>query len=374
MWTSDALEAAIKKGEDPFFAVVQASWDEQRQFMTRARSAVPQSSPLGKLLDKEEAILTAAAPTPESLAEEGFEGQPKARWGETFSFPSAGIDVKFDTTTGALVGLTNHNTGTTWASSSPLFRFTYRTHSYAEAEAYAAVYKYSHGGKYPYVQPDGVPWPGMNKTTTIAKNWHAAISGMWVKQNSIVVETSMPSAPMTAGYGPPTKVWFRYSFSASLMADLELVWEGKRPTRLRESIWLEMRPDLDESMDWTLFVDKVGHKVNASDVVKLGGAALHGMDPTGGVSFDGSSGNTKKSLSLVIKSLDCGLVAPGSNFNIWNITAYDKVPVVAKDGLAFDLYSNLYAVNYPMWYPWLKEGQDATTRFRFRISEKVDGK
>ena len=103
------------------------------------------------------------------------------------------------------------------------------------------------------------------------------------------------------------------------------------------------------------------------------------MDPLGGVTFQGwplrgcrnstdacSSAN-QTSRSLVIKSLDCGLVAPGSNFNIWNITAYDNTHVNPKDGLAFDLYSNLYAVNYPMWYPW--RSQDATTRFRFNILE-----
>jgi hypothetical protein len=378
-WTSDALEAAINQGQDPFFAVVQASWDEQRQFMTKARSAVPASSPLGPLLDKEQATLSAPAPTAAALAADGFEPQPKDRWDETFSFPSAGIDVRFDEATGALVGLTNHKTGTVWAASSPMFRFTYRSHSYAEAEAYAAVYKYSHGGKFPHVEPNGVPWPGMNDTTTTAKNWHAAITGVWRGPTCIVIETAMPKDPKDLGYGPPTKVWFRYTFSASRMVDLELVWEGKRPTRLRESIWLEMRPDFDPSLAWTLFVDKTGQKVNTSDVVKLGGAALHGMDPTGGVVFQGSPvapaalanstllTSPSRERALVVKSLDCGLVAPGSNFNIWNITAYDTVPVDARDGLAFDLYSNLYAVNYPMWYPWV--AQDATSRFRFQISE-----
>ena len=49
---------------------------------------------------------------------------------------------------------------------------------------------------------------------------------------------------------------------------------------------------------------------------------------------------------LYVTSLDAGLVAPGSNTNIWNYTAYDKVPVDPSDGFAFDLYSNLYATNY----------------------------
>ena len=127
-------------------------------------------------------------------------------------------------------------------------------------------------------------------------------------------------------------------------------------------------PNFDASMDWTLFVDKLGQKVNASDVVRLGGSALHGMDPNGGVAFQGvNSINETSRRTLVINSLDCGLVAPGSNINIWNVTAYDTVPVDARDGLAFDLYSNLYAVNYPMWYPWVP--RDATSRFRFQISE-----
>ena len=88
--------------------------------------------------------------------------------------------------------------------SSPMFRFTYRSHSYAEAEAYAAVYKYSHGGKFPHVEPNGVPWPGMNDTTTTAKNWHAAITGVWRGPTCIVIETAMPKDPKDLGYGPET--------------------------------------------------------------------------------------------------------------------------------------------------------------------------
>ena len=147
--------------------------------------------------------------------------------------------------------------------------------------------------------------------------------------------------------------------------NVEVVWEGKSPTRLRESIWLEVRPNLDNvnNNDWNLFVDKIGQRVDTSDVVKQGGAALHGIDPSGGVSLVA----TDRSLS--VQSLDCGLVAPGSNTNIWNYTAYDTIPVDAKNGFAFDLYSNLYAVNYPMWYPWKEE--DSTSRFRFEVLEET---
>ena len=187
---------------------------------------------------------------------------------------------------------------------------------------------------------------------------------------------TMPIEPSHIGYGPPSKIWMIYtvpsSLSSSSIINVEVVWEGKRPTRLRESIWLEVRPTLNtnkekddeevhEEEEWTLFIDKIGQQVNASDVVKQGGAALHGMDPSGGVSLV----EQKSGRSLSIVSLDCGLVAPGSNTNIWNITAFDKVAVNAQDGYSFDLYSNLYAVNYPMWYPWLKE--DSTSRFRFKV-------
>ena len=264
----------------------------------------------------------------------------------------------------------------------------------------SSTYKYSHGGKYPHHEDSGINFPGMNTTKTVAKQWYPTIVGMYVKKDQstveekekeeavlsdIVLETIMPNGPSELGYGAPTKVWIKYSSTSTSgtgaevktktpLMNVEVVWEGKRPSRLCESIWLEVRPDLPNSLpknddgtqQWKLYVDKIGQRVDTADVVANGGGALHGIDPNGGVSLV-ANGASSATAGLYVSSLDAGLVAPGSNTNIWNYTAYDKVPVNPSDGFAFDLYSNLYATNYPMWYPWRKE--NGFSRFRFQLME-----
>ena len=355
------------------FQVVQESWDEQREFMTHARAALTSTaSTLIQSLDTSYTALHRPPPTSTSLLQQGFTLLQPNEWEQKRALGSQ-LTVQFNATTSSLSYLHNSNTNRTWTSSftHPMFRFMYRSHSYAEAVEYATIYKYSHGGKYPHRVATGVPFPGMNNTVTIAKQWYPTISAMYVKENRLVLETQVPTQPISMGYGAPQKVWLMYdtldTHAEGRMMNVEVVWEGKSPTRLRESIWLEVRPDLSnvftEEDDWKLWIDKIGEKVDASDVVQQGGAALHGMDPSGGVSLTSASSGA----GLSIASLDCGLVAPGSNTNIWNYTAYDDVPVQPTDGFAFDLYSNLYAVNYPMWYPW-KDGDDVS-HFRFTVDE-----
>ena len=65
----------------------------------------------------------------------------------------------------------------------PAFMFTTLcSHSYAEAQAYADIYKYSHGGPFPHVTPNGHPFPG-SETLGVAKQWYAPITGIWIRSN-----------------------------------------------------------------------------------------------------------------------------------------------------------------------------------------------
>ena len=53
---------------------------------------------------------------------------------------------------------------------------------------------------------------------------------------------------------------------------LELVWEDKAPSRLREAIFLEFRPRLSgpSANETRLYAKKMGSLVDTSDVVKKG--------------------------------------------------------------------------------------------------------
>ena len=116
-----------------------------------------------------------------------------------------------------------------------------------------------------------------------------------------------------------------------------------------------------------MMVDKVGTRVDVSDVVRHGGSAVHGMDPNGGVSFVSPSA---AQASLYVHSRDAVLVMPAAAGSVLNFTAFYETPADAADGVSFNLYNNIYWTNYVLWYPWLNTG-DALSRFRFRLSTRT---
>ena len=96
-----------------------------------------------------------------------------------------------------------------------------------------------------------------------------------------------------------------------------------------------------QALPWAqLLIDKIGSAVDASDVVSHGGSALHGMDPSGGVTFVPPA--PQKLPSLHIDSLDAGLVLPAVAQTPWNFTAFFETPARADDGVQFCLFNNLY--------------------------------
>jgi hypothetical protein len=150
----------------------------------------------------------------------------------------------------------------------------------------------------------------------------------------------------------------------------ELSWRGKAPTRLPESAWLEVRPELSRHPPGcTLNVDKLGGAVDTADVVPDGGAYLHGSDPSGGIAWMCGTGQSPPTAEARVRSLDAALVAPGSNTNLYRWDAYNSTPPNAQDGAAFNLLNNLYATNYILWYPW--NAEDAQSRFRFEVTLKA---
>lgn len=204
----------------------------------------------------------------------------------------------------------------------------------------------------------------------------ASTEGTADTTDSVVLELEMPSDRALDVYGAPPRVWLNYSAarpgSASAAGPghfdpllLEVCWQGKAATRLPESTWLEVWPHLaygsllagpaplsvcpwlgrrgvffflspkvnarssglDQTrrcgcrgnQSWRMLVDKMGSRVDTGDVVKNGGAALHGVDPHGGITWEAAGRETEPQFRVV--SLDAGLVAPGANRNIWNYSA-----------------------------------------------------
>ena len=126
--------------KDPFYTVVQESWDEQRLFMTDARTALTSSSSLATALDREKEILTASPPTPLTLLKSGYSSIPADQFQTRFALGSSIDRIQFDVETSAVSYLHAVASNVTWTSSAsdhPMFRFMYRSHSYEESLVYS---------------------------------------------------------------------------------------------------------------------------------------------------------------------------------------------------------------------------------------------
>eukprot|EP00041_Stephanoeca_diplocostata_P032029 m.1014457 g.1014457 ORF g.1014457 m.1014457 type:complete len:862 (+) comp24072_c0_seq8:282-2867(+) len=412
-WSNTYFNKARENASDPFYAVAEESWDEQREFLASALHALDEpfapaaatvdgragQSPLAAAIREEVAAITAPAPDPRA---HGYNKVDASLWTDAFQL-GASATVAVDPATGGVVAFQTEG-GMSWASPShPLLRFMYRTHSYAEKCRYAKTYQYSHGGIHPY-SPGAYtpPSPGLNASASLeARQLHAPVAEMWAlpphdtdwhqgsnhtqvaTYQSVVLRLNgvfPQSATSDVPYSTFGAVWVNLtaaSGEAGTAVTAEIVWEAKTPTRLPESTWVEFRPRLPPpptatpdsngtqattAASWRLTVDKLGAATDTADVVGNGGAAVHGMAPDGAVTWQAPHAQ------MAVYSLDAAIVAPGWNVNIWDWDAYAKTPVDPHDGAAVCLHNNLYTTNYILWYPWHQE--DSLSRFRFRMEMK----
>ena len=381
IWTSKQLYHARKLRNIPFIVKEELSWHEQRNFIDKSIEVLG-NIPLAENIKNQLDQLKSNYPSNKKLLSEGYtEIKNEEEWENLYDLDGT-FTIAFNKSSGAITTLKDEKTNIQWATiNNPLLRFMYRSHSLAEASNYPKIYNYNHGGQHPYHEPIGTNfYPGMNMTDNIAKKWYGKIISMWVLENndektsvsSIIVKLKLDDTNINQiGYGAPSEIMLNVSINSQDNEKsflVELVWEGKVPTRLFETIWLEVRPALQEDSDWSLLVNKIGSSINVSDVVNKGGSSLHGFDPNGGITFFNSN-DFQSSIhnNLNIKSLDCGVVAPGFNTNPWKYDVYDNGNAVDPlDGAAFFLYGNLYNTNYVLWYPFIEE--DNMSRFRFEFT------
>jgi hypothetical protein len=405
VWTVDQMaSAAQSNGTFRYIEKLQASWDEQRLYIDSALASLAATSTgtrpphptsaLAAEIRSEFMAISAPAPTAQSLLKIGMVPVPKALWESPMMLSdditngtrsSRNVTVAFDAATAALTTLTDH-LGRNWASeNNQIGSFAFRSHSFEEWRNYMNSYSYHHAGQHPHV-PSGraadVNCSVMNRCHTQSGVWSYPITGMWKNSSAVVVELTAPAKLLQSGYGAPLSAFLTVKAAVQKgdgVVEVELVWVGKQPSRLHESLYFGMHPLLNSSStanrkssqdyekDWLLLIDKLGSEIDASDVVTGGGSAVHGLDPSGAVKFRPVS---HAAPSLVIESLDAGLVLPGGIQNVWNFSAFYRdnstsSMVRPRDGVHFSLSNNGYWTNYILWYPWRR--QDSSSRFRFKI-------
>jgi hypothetical protein len=324
----------------PNYRKMEASWQEQRDYLTSALTALS-DHPLASAIRR---AWSQAQPKRPSLR--GFTRLDAGAWHD-----AGGWRLRFAADTGALIGLQAPGRRAPLASPShPLALLTYQTFDQADYDRYLRQYardiELHRGWIVPDITKPGIAAAGARQQTMTPRLqalYHRRHRG----SDSFVAHLTLPRTCQVQ-YGAPSD-WFLlvHTHDGQSAVELDLSWFGKRATRLPEAVWFSFRPPVRTPQAWTL--DKAGAPISPLEVVPGGGRKLHAV--WSGVRYAGPDG------ALTLETLDAPLVAPGRPA----LLRYDDHPLPLTGGMHFNLYNNLFDSNFPMWY-------DQDARFRFRLA------
>lgn len=132
--------------------------------------------------------------------------------------------------------------------------------------------------------------------------------------------------------GAPRVIWADYTLSADGL-DVKIAWEEKDAVRSTESTCCHFHPVFD-----SLNFVKIGSKIDPNRVVYNGSRKLSVVQKC---IF------TSEEKTFEISSLECPLVATDGG----NLLKFDNSEAdIAKHGLSYVLHDNVWGTNFPLWY------------------------
>lgn len=179
---------------------------------------------------------------------------------------------------------------------------------------------------------------GMEKAIDCHKDYLPEVKNIYQKDSALVIAMQLPEEAV-ARYGGMRRLEMVLSFGEDYV-DFDFAWWGKEPARVAEASWLEFCPR--ERVTW---IHKMDTRIRPDQVVTYGNRRMHAVD--GGVSFE----------TLRLQTPDAPLVSVGER-------ALLKFPGTLPEmdkGIYSNLHNNIWGTNFPMWY-------EDDARFRFRIN------
>lgn len=316
--THFAKEAFRACRELPNFRKMEASWQEQRQFLYDAVNALStqwreKALPLLDAYKREETDVS---------------GYTKVLPGETFA--AGPYTLRFNES-GAIDFLAVQQR--VYADETHLWGLPlYEVFSF---DNYVTFHKRYHRIEDDWAWQDFTKI-GMENAIDRYANYTPAAE-IYARGTEVVVRFTFPEEAYSR-FGAPHTAEMKYTFDQdTILADF--AWFGKDANRIAEAIWLGFNPIASDRR-----ICKLYGQIDPQHVVSRGNRNLHATDQ--GVVFG----------SLSIHPLDSALVSPQKPC----VLDYPNVIPTEEEGLYFGLYNNLWGTNFPMWYE-----EDA--RFRFRI-------
>lgn len=140
------------------------------------------------------------------------------------------------------------------------------------------------------------------------------------------------SAELCEKAGAPRTVQVVYTLNKDGL-NFDITWCGKDANRLTEAIFLHLYPNTDD-----LTLVKMGSKIDYKSTVSMGGRNLHAVEKC----------IMKKDFgNFYFNNNHSPLISIGEG----KILEYDNcIESVAKDGISYVLYNNVWGTNFPFWY------------------------
>lgn len=317
-WKNYSPSDLAANRDKPNFRKMEASWQEQRQFMY---SAVEKLSEENKI--KARKILDEAS-RPEACTD-GFD---KIYAGENIKIGEYVFNFSLN---GAINFLKKGNK--VYADGNHLLCVPlYEQFCF---ENYVKFHKNYHRIEDPWAWEDFTKL-GMNYMTDEKKKYFTGAE-IFTDGKTIVVKYSFPNDAFM-NFGAPKKMDIIISVSDSGLC-FDFAWFGKRANRGAEALWFGFNPIASGRR-----IRKLGTSVDILKVESRGNRNLHASDY--GVIFN----------ELSIESIDTALVSPQKPC----VLDYPNEIPTENEGIYFGLYNNIWATNFRMWY-------DEDSRFRFNM-------
>ncbi|XP_052819190.1 uncharacterized protein LOC128245032 [Mya arenaria] len=314
-------------------------WDEQRNFTNLALEALGNHT-LANMIREEFQQLRPEIPETRSFKT----GTPNSDY-------TCGSYVLRFNSQGVLSRLKD-SAGREWASDEfPMGQFVYHTYSANDfQEFFNATTPYS---KDFFL---GIGKPNMSKNAQpISNYWETQMDSLLVNEGIIIASLSMVNNVTRTYYGAPAKISLQYNCLDGIWVTVQ--WFGKVPTRLPEDLTFVFTPAPQTGLTWRL--NKIEDMIDPLDVVTNGSQRLHAINR--GVFY------TDPFLhGLEITSLDSAVVNILTDQQYVSMIPVPLKPISSVQGVAFNLYNNVWETNYIFWYPYCKE--DIDQKFRFYLN------
>lgn len=324
------------------FRRFEASWTEQRRYLTEAVDALIDP----ELKRQATARLDALIPS-----------RPRLEYGEACrldtNYETPHFTIRFDQT-GALTRLTCRENDYEWAGDNKrLGTLIYQTFSHEDYDRFWNQFIRNRD------KLEVTSWaiedytkPGLEHVQSHSRNWTPTVDGIQrrVDENGhhFLAHLHMPREAVD-NYGCPRVLTLMLYFPQDAPnVHFDLRWFNKTASRKPEALWFSFNPAVDTPDRWMM--DKLGGLISPLEVVSKGARNLHAVDT--GVVHQGIQ------KTLYIDTIDAPLVAPGKPA----LLQFDDSQPPLENGVNFNLYNNIWGTNFPMWYE-----DDARFRFVLRM-------